>query len=138
VSVDPVAIKHFEMALFNCRSYDSAQYSVHDSINSVHDLLAAMSRMDYIVTCRFHGVVFAHLLNKPVLAIAHHPKVTDLMTDLGLSNYCVDIQEFDPRLLRERFAAMIVNTDEIKGRMAATLTKNRQRLGRQFDELFNI
>jgi polysaccharide pyruvyl transferase WcaK-like protein len=41
--------------------------------------------MDYVVTCRLHGVIFAHLLNKPVLTIAHHPKVTELMAALGLS-----------------------------------------------------
>jgi polysaccharide pyruvyl transferase WcaK-like protein len=57
------------------------------SAKSTHDLLATMSGMDYVITCRFHGVVFAHLLNKPVLAIAHHPKVVDLMTDLELSSY---------------------------------------------------
>jgi polysaccharide pyruvyl transferase WcaK-like protein len=92
--------------------------------------------MDYVVTCRFHGVVFAHLLNKPVLAIAHHPKVMDLMTDLELSNYCVDIRDFDPKLLAERFASMIINAEEIRSRMATSLTRNRQRLRSQFDELF--
>jgi polysaccharide pyruvyl transferase WcaK-like protein len=80
--------------------------------------------------------VFAHLLNKPVLAIAHHPKVTDAMTELELSNYCMDIRDFDPKLLAERFASMVNNAEDIKSRMAASLTRNRQRLRSQFDELF--
>jgi polysaccharide pyruvyl transferase WcaK-like protein len=92
-----------------------------------------MSGFDYIVTCRFHGVVFAHLLNKPVLAIAHHPKVAELMSDLELSAYCVDIRDFDPNLLAERFAMMVVRTEEIKAHMAARLTGNRQLLRLQFD-----
>jgi polysaccharide pyruvyl transferase WcaK-like protein len=82
--------------------------------------------------------VFAHLLNKPVLAIAHHPKVAELMSDLELSSYCVDIRNFDPDLLAERFASMVVRTEEIKARMAANLTTNRQLLRRQFDELFGL
>jgi hypothetical protein len=41
-----------------------------------------------LFTCRFHGVIFAHLLNKPILAVARHPKVTELMVGLELSNYC--------------------------------------------------
>jgi len=92
--------------------------------------------MDYVVTCRFHGVIFAHLLNKPVLAIAHHPKVIDLMADLELSNYCVDIRHFDPDMLAERFAALVVNSEEVKRRMAVILTKKRRWLSTQFDELF--
>jgi polysaccharide pyruvyl transferase WcaK-like protein len=136
IGVDPLAIEDLQMALLSHHGITSSQYSVNQSVKSVHDLLATMSGMDYVVTCRFHGVVFAHLLNKPVLAIAHHPKVTDLMTDLELSSYCVDIRDFDLKLLAERFASMVINADEIKSRMAAGLTRNRQRLRSQFDELF--
>jgi rRNA processing protein Krr1/Pno1 len=48
----------------------------------------------------------------------------------------VDIQDFDPKLLAERFALMVINAEEIKSSMAASLTRNRQRLRGQFDELF--
>jgi polysaccharide pyruvyl transferase WcaK-like protein len=136
IGVDPLAIEDLKMALLSRHGVTSSQYSVNHSVESVHDLLATMSRMDYVVTCRFHGVVFAHLLNKPVLAIAHQPKVMVLMTDLELSNYCVDIRDFDPKLLAERFALMVINAEEIKSSMAASLTRNRQRLRSQFDELF--
>jgi polysaccharide pyruvyl transferase WcaK-like protein len=136
IGVDPLAIENLQMALLSRHGIPSSQYSVNHSVESAHDLLATMSGMDYVVTCRFHGVVFAHLLNKPVLAIAHHPKVMDLMTDLELSSYCVDIRDFDLKLLAERFASMVVNAEEIKNRMAASLTRNRQQLKGQFDELF--
>jgi polysaccharide pyruvyl transferase WcaK-like protein len=136
IGVDPLAIEDLKMALLSHHGVTSSQYSVNHSVESVHDLLATMSGMDYVVTCRFHGVVFAHLLNKPVLAIAHHPKVMDLMTDLELPNYCVDIRDFDPKLLAERFALMVINAEEIKSSMAASLSRNRQRLRSQFDELF--
>jgi polysaccharide pyruvyl transferase WcaK-like protein len=136
IGVDPLAIKDLQRTLLSHHGIPSPQYGVNHSVKSVHDLLATMSGMDYVVTCRFHGVVFAHLLNKPVLAIAHHPKVVELMSDLELSTYCVDIRDFDPDLLAERFASMIINTEEIKTRMAANLTRNRQQLRNQFDELF--
>jgi polysaccharide pyruvyl transferase WcaK-like protein len=135
--VDPVAVKDFQTVLANQLGVSPAQYTVNHSVRSVHDLLATMARMDFVVTCRFHGVIFAHLLNKPVLAIAHHPKVSDLMAELGLSSYCVDIRNFDSDLLADRFASMIANAEDIKSRMAVILTKNRQRLANQFDELFD-
>jgi len=136
IGVDPLAIEDLQVALRSHHGIPSSQYGVSHSIKSTQDLLATMSEMDYVVTCRFHGVVFAHLLNKPVLAIAHHPKVTDLMTELELSSYCVDIRNFDLKQLTERFASMVNNAEEIKSRMAASLTINRERLRSQFDELF--
>jgi polysaccharide pyruvyl transferase WcaK-like protein len=138
IGVDPLAIEDLQMALLSLHGVPSSQYSVNHSVKSVQDLLATMSGMDFVVTCRFHGVVFAHLLNKPVLAISHHPKVMDLMTDLELSNYCVDIRDFDLKLLAEKFASMVIHSEEIKSRMAASLTANRRRLMWQFDELFRI
>lgn len=135
IGVDQAAIQDFHLALVNCLGSTASVYRTNKCVSSVDGLLAAMCRMDYVVTCRFHGVVFAHLLNKPVLAIAHHPKVMDLMSDLELSSYCVDIRNFDPALLKQRFALMINNADEIKSRMAVSLQRNRRRLGSQFDEL---
>jgi polysaccharide pyruvyl transferase WcaK-like protein len=136
IGVDPLAIEHLQAELLSHYGIDSSQYCVSHSINTTHDLLAAISGMDYVVTCRFHGVIFAHLLNKPVLAIAHHPKVRDLMADLELSSYCLNVQDFDAKLLEERFVSMVRNAKEIKNRMALSLATNRQKLKTQFDELF--
>jgi polysaccharide pyruvyl transferase WcaK-like protein len=136
--VDPKAIQDLQSALLSYHGISSRQCGVDHSVKSVRDLLAAMSGMDYVVTCRFHGVVFAHLLKKPVLAIAPHPKVAELMADLELSNYCVDARDFDASALADKFASMVANADEIKSRMATKLTRNRQLLRYQFDELFDL
>ncbi len=134
--VDPPAIEDLQRALSKYHGISSRQCRVDRPAKSVPDLLAAISGMDYVVTCRFHGVVFAHLLKKPVLAIAHHPKVADLMAHLELSSYCVDIRDFDASLLADKFASLVTNTEEIKNRMEMRLTRNRQQLGSQFDCLF--
>ena len=138
IGVDPQAIADLERTLQAHHGIPPTLSGFNHSIASVHDLLAKMSGMDYVVTCRFHGVIFAHLLNKPVLAIAHHPKVTELMAALDLSEYCVDIQDFSANLLADRFASMVNSTEEIKSRMATKLTENRQLLQSQFDELFRF
>jgi hypothetical protein len=58
------------------------------------------------------------------------------MKDLGLSRYCVDIRGFDLNLLTDTFASLVRNSDEIKSRMAASLTSYKQQLTIQFDDLF--
>ena len=111
------------------------------SLDRVHqwstaELLTNMSSMDYVVTSRFHGVVFAHMLNIPVLAISDHPTVSRLMSDLGLSDYCVDIEKCEVNVLVGRFLSLVSHRDEIKRRMASKLTSYKEEISSQFDELF--
>jgi polysaccharide pyruvyl transferase WcaK-like protein len=135
IGCDPAAIEDLRNRL---RSHHNIITSPYESIESVDDLLRRMSELDYVVTCRFHGVVFAHLLNKPVLAVSHHPKVTSLMTGLGLSQYCVEIRTFDPSRLAERFECLVKNRDEVKSRLAATARSYKVLLDAQFDGLWPV
>ncbi len=131
---DPPEIRDLQAVLLNRYSIPLPEYVPP---NSVSGLLEEMAEFDYVVTCRFHGVVFAHILNKPVLAIAHHPKVTHLMGALGLSEYCVDMATFDPIQLWEKFQALVANADTVKEKMAVTLAESRMRSTAQFDALFH-
>ena len=130
---DPSAIEDFRTVLQNRYSVSTPQSK---PMHSVGELLAEMSAMHFVVTCRFHGVVFAHLLNKPVLAISHHPKVANLMNALGLSQYCVAIQTFDPAQLTDAFASLVRNADQVKSQMTAKLAGYQSELTAQFDDLF--
>jgi polysaccharide pyruvyl transferase WcaK-like protein len=108
----------------------------HQPVSEFDELSEQLASTDYVVTCRFHGVVFAHIFNKPVLAISHHPKVAKLMNDLGLEKYCLDIHRIDPTGLAETFTSMVNNSEEIKSRMAENLQRYRKDLATQFDGLF--
>lgn len=107
------------------------------NVEGLENLLAKMPAMDYVVTCRFHGVVFAHLLNIPVLAISHHPKVATLMNDIGLSEYCLDVNSFDSARLIQTFTRLMSNREEVKARMAERAAAFRRKLEHQYDTLFS-
>jgi polysaccharide pyruvyl transferase WcaK-like protein len=130
---DTSAIEDLRTVLRNQHNIATPPY---ESVDSVEGLLSRMAEMDYVVTCRFHGVVLAHILNKPVLAISHHPKVAELMHSLGMAQYCVDIQAFDPSELARRFASLVTHTSEVRQSMASSLALNRYRVAAQFDQLF--
>jgi polysaccharide pyruvyl transferase WcaK-like protein len=110
----------------------------HEPVTTFEEIVSELSSVDYVVTCRFHGVVFAHMLNKPVLALSHHPKVSTLMNDLGLARYCVDIRECNQAMLEETFTDMVNKHDEIKTRMSEKLQDYRKQLSTQFDRLFGV
>jgi polysaccharide pyruvyl transferase WcaK-like protein len=131
--VDASAIEDLRTVLRSRHNIATAPY---EPVDSVEGLLARMAEMDYVVTCRFHGVVLAHILNKPVLAISHHPKVNDLMDALGMAQYCVDIQALDPMELAKRFASLVKHTSEVRQSMASSLAANRLKVTSQFDRLF--
>jgi polysaccharide pyruvyl transferase WcaK-like protein len=130
---DPSAIEDMRRVLRNSHNISTPQY---EPAETVRELLSTMATMDYVVTCRFHGVVFAHILNKPVLAIAHHPKVTNLMNSLGLSRYCVDIQTFDPIRFTDTFASLVCDSERVKSKMQTNLAVYKSQLAIQFDDLF--
>src|SRR5713226_7405985 len=108
------------------------------SIHSFSALLAQMATMDYVVTCRFRGVVFAHLLNIPVLALSHHPKVATQMNDIGLSEYCVDIAKFDSGQLIQKFSRLVETATDIRRMMAERAVDYQKKLTLQFDSLFPV
>jgi polysaccharide pyruvyl transferase WcaK-like protein len=92
--------------------------------------------VDCYVTCRFHGVVFASLLNVPALALAPHPKVTTLMNDMELAKYCVSISDCDAGDLIARFDHLVANIDDVKARIRRHVTHFQSLLASQFDGLF--
>jgi len=135
ISFDSHAIEEVEALLGNANG-DLRHMVKREDIAGIDELLSTMRPMDYIVTCRFHGVVFAHLLNKPVLALSSHPKVSSLMNDLGLAKYCVDIRTCDVNTMQETFLSLVANRDEIKSRMAEKAACYEKTLLTQFDQLF--
>lgn len=134
---DSRTIEELKIALKNDPCVANSRSIIQEPIAETKELLSQLCSLDYVVTCRFHGVVFAHLLNVPVIALSHHPKVTSLMNDLGLSEYCLDIRTFDLDLLKNTFTHLVDTRDHVKARMAEKLALYRRELTRQFDTLFS-
>jgi polysaccharide pyruvyl transferase WcaK-like protein len=136
IAEDPLAIQDLEREIR--KHQDSAVLSGFSTyaVNSLDELLTVMATMDYVVTSRFHGIIFAHLLNKPVLAISPHSKVKTLMKDLDLAAYCLDVGECELNRLTDVFTALVSNADVIRSRMADRLGSYKSQLTVQFDQLF--
>lgn len=133
---DAQAIEDVKLALERDPTIVYQDWIAQESISGLSTLLSRMSQMDYVVTSRFHGVIFAHMLNKPVLALSHHEKVRTLMRDIGLAEYCVDIRAVTADLLIALFRRLVANRYEVKARMAITAECYRRKLENQFDGLF--
>jgi len=103
---------------------------------TVTAVLRQIAEFDFVVTAKFHGVVFSHLLAKPVIALSYHHKIDDLMRAAGHSQYCLGIAGFDQQGLRRTFTALVENASGLKQIFRRTTADYSGALKIQFDELF--
>jgi len=139
IGIDPPTIVDIENILET--QYGFSSKDDHGPLRRVHqwtakELLLNMSSMDYAVVCRFHAVVFAHILNIPVLAINHHAKVKSQMADLGLAEYCVEMDDCGLPALIKTFNSLVTKREEVRNQMVERLSDYRGKLSEQFDQLF--
>lgn len=132
---DSQAIADLDAAIRkNCPTLASDRVT-REPVENINDMFAALSHVDFYVTCRFHGVIFASLSNVPPIALAPHPKVTTLMESLGLAEYCVEISRSDAEGLMAMADRLIANMDEVKARIGSRAEQFRSQLNLQFDNL---
>lgn len=109
---------------------------IADPISSVPCLLSQLMATDVVVATRFHNVLLALLLNKPVVAIAFHQKCRSLMQEVGLAQYCQDIQTLDPIRLIQQFGNLQDNATAVKTSLSQKTAECRGWLDEQYTYLF--
>jgi polysaccharide pyruvyl transferase WcaK-like protein len=106
------------------------------SIGSVHEFLSQLAATDLVVATRFHNVLMSLLLSKPVIAISFHHKCSSLMSDMGLSEYCQDVNEVNTDALVAKFEALVQHADEVDRMIAQRVEEARRALDEQYEVLF--
>jgi polysaccharide pyruvyl transferase WcaK-like protein len=106
-----------------------------ERIDSLDDLLREISRTDAVVASRFHNVVCALALMKPVLAIGYATKFDALMTEMGLAEYCQRIDELDVERLKTQFRHLVGNRTPATLAIRRKGAEYRQELNELYDSL---
>jgi polysaccharide pyruvyl transferase WcaK-like protein len=110
---------------------------IDEPVLSVENLLSQIAATDIIVATRFHNVLLALLCNKPVISISFHHKCESLMNAMGLSGYCLDINELKADRLIEKFCDLEANADKLKPLIRKKVTEFRKALDEQYKVIFN-
>jgi len=103
---------------------------------SVEDLLPQLAETDFVVATRFHNILLALLLNKPVIAISFHHKCVSLMEQMGLAEYCQDINHLDSEKLIEQFGHLAKNAESAKPIIKQRIERSRKTLDEQYEIIF--
>jgi polysaccharide pyruvyl transferase WcaK-like protein len=110
----------------------------YQPVDTVHDLLEQLSKMDLVIASRFHGVLLAQLLNKPVLALSYHPKIDELMQDTGQASYCLSIETAQVKDMINLFDDMGQNLADLKVQLKKRIDEYRNLLDKQYEHIFNL
>lgn len=110
---------------------------IDQPICSVEDLLSQIVATDIVVATRFHNVLLALLCNKPVISISFHHKCESLMSTMGLSDYCLDIRDWNTDQLIAKFCDLENNADTIKPLIREKAREFREALDEQYECIFN-
>ena len=106
------------------------------SNTNIEELVGNLQSVNYVVASRLHGVLLSHLINRPVLAISYDSKVDTYMSDMELSEYCMDIHKFEKTELLKSFIAMTKNKDIIKKKLKEKVSLYSRKLDTQYDHIF--
>jgi polysaccharide pyruvyl transferase WcaK-like protein len=109
---------------------------IDDPVLSVEGLLAQITETDAVVATRFHNVLLALVLNKPVISISFHQKCASLMQDMGLQEYCQDIWQLKADKLIEQFCQLEKNAGSLRHMIKQRVAGCRKDLDEQYRLIF--
>jgi len=107
-----------------------------EPITTAKDLLSQLAATDLVVATRFHNVLLALLLNKPSIAISFHHKCSALMSEMGLSEYCLDIKHLDAKGLIGQFCQLEKNAANLRNLIGEAAADRRKALDEQYMTIF--
>jgi polysaccharide pyruvyl transferase WcaK-like protein len=137
IGVDRYAIDDLRARLLDAAPREASERLVSRPVLELHDLLLQIRTFDFVITPKFHGVVFSHLLGKPVIALSYLPKIDRLMRAVGHDFYCLDIERFDVHSLIEKFDSLVRDSADLTRRFRKMAAMYRERLDLEFDNLFS-
>ena len=99
---------------------------------SLEQLLPQIAATDVVVATRFHNILLALVLNKPVISISFHHKCASLMAEMGLSDYCHDINHMNAGRLIQQFQDVERNAEKLKPVIRQKVEQARKALDEQY------
>ncbi|MGC1361437.1 MAG: polysaccharide pyruvyl transferase family protein [Silvibacterium sp.] len=111
---------------------------IDEPASSVEELLSQLASADIVAASRFHNLLLALMLRKPVVAISYHEKIESLMRDVGLAEFCQDIERIDIENLIGKVARLHENVQTLKPQIERETEAYRIALDEQYDWIFKL
>jgi polysaccharide pyruvyl transferase WcaK-like protein len=131
---DSAVKKDFMESLQERGLMDKEGQIVNEAIFTVQQLLSQIAAVDFLVTSRFHNLVLALMLNKPVICLSDHGKLDSLMTEIGLAEYCLPLANLDFNNLTDK----LVKLEREAATLRPYIKRKTEEYRRTLDEQYNL
>jgi polysaccharide pyruvyl transferase WcaK-like protein len=99
------------------------------------DVTRAMHQAGSVVAIRFHNVLAGLKLCKPIITIGYSAKHRALMADMGVPEFCLEVNTLDSDQLIARFADLQSRSTQLRQILAEHNGRNAHLLRQQFADL---
>jgi polysaccharide pyruvyl transferase WcaK-like protein len=95
-----------------------------------------LASLDFLIASRFHNVLLALMLGKPVVSVSYNEKNDALMGLMGMGEYCRSIEAFEVDWLMDRVDDVERNGARLRPRIVEKAAQFRDELDKQYAVLF--
>jgi polysaccharide pyruvyl transferase WcaK-like protein len=120
------------------RAGDWRDRLVETKVSSVEELLAHLAKTDLVVATRFHSIVLALMLDKPVVALSYHQKIASLMSGVGLADFCQEVDALDVDGLIDRFTRLEHQAGAARSLIGRKAAEYRKALDEQYARISSL
>ena len=111
---------------------------VTEPIHCLADVMLQMSFVDTVVATRFHNVVCALRMSKPVVAVGYGAKNEGVMTEMGLAEFCQRVKSLDVERLCDQYTTLEGRWEELRCMLTEKNLAAAKRLDHQFTALSSL
>ncbi|NKW81984.1 hypothetical protein HGG72_19325 [Ochrobactrum pecoris] len=118
---DQVAVSEMTQKVRGSMSKDdTAKGAVfYEETTDLHELMQQIDKTDMVVASRYHNIVCALKMGKPLISIGYNDKNDFLMAEFSQIPFCQRIESLDLDRLQEQFDRLLQNYDSIKSDIKA-------------------
>ena len=100
---------------------------------TLHDVMQQMAGTDLVVATRYHNVVCSLRVGKPTISIGYAEKNDVLLAEMGLGEYCQQIEGLDVDLLKAQILRLISELPALEERVRQAGARFQRSLREQED-----
>jgi polysaccharide pyruvyl transferase WcaK-like protein len=104
---------------------------------TLDQLVQLYARCDIITATRFHGIIIALRLARPVLGVCYYRKSREVMRDFGLERFAFDLDSVTGDQLIAGFADLADKRTEVQRAQQSTAAERYGQLERQYRQVFD-
>lgn len=119
------------IALLSSRGLPTKQLIVEPAL-TVNELLRQIAETDVVISPRYHNLILAMILEKPIIALSDHAKLDSLLIDLGLAQYLMPLDGLRAEDLKARFEQLEADAERLKSYTRDRVDNYRDAVDQQY------